>query len=88
MIHTDHQTWWFPNTFHLYHMQMKKLTLLALFMCFGFGAFAQVVIGLLVSPTITGNRFIAEDMYNFEKENNNLRLGVGVVADYFFAVLF
>ncbi len=64
---------------------MKKLTLLALFMCFGFGAFAQVEIGLLVSPTITGNRFIAEDKYNFEKENNNLRLGVGVIADYFFA---
>ncbi|MEJ8758541.1 porin family protein [Pontibacter sp. H259] len=64
---------------------MKKLTLLALFLCFGLSAFAQVEIGLMVSPTISGNRFVAEDKYNFEKENNNLRLGVGVIADYFFA---
>jgi len=64
---------------------MKKLTFLFLFLCFGYGAAAQVEIGLMVSPTVSGNRFIAEDRYNFEKENNNLRLGVGVVADYFFA---
>lgn len=64
---------------------MKKLTLLLLFLCLGFGAFAQVEIGLMISPTIAGNRFVAEDKYNFEKENSNLRLGVGVIADYFFA---
>ncbi|WP_255481320.1 porin family protein [Pontibacter sp. Tf4] len=64
---------------------MKKLTFLLLFLCFGYGAAAQVEIGLMVSPTISGNRFVAEDKYNFEKENNNLRLGVGVIADYFFA---
>ena len=64
---------------------MKKLTLLMLFLVAGFSAMAQVEIGLMVSPTITGNRFIAEDRYNFEKENSSLRLGVGVVADYFFA---
>ncbi|MFD1186749.1 porin family protein [Pontibacter rugosus] len=46
---------------------------------------AQIEIGLQVSPTISGNRFIAEDRYNFEKESNSLRLGVGVIADYFFA---
>lgn len=56
-----------------------------LFLVAGFSAMAQVEIGLMVSPTITGNRFIAEDRYNFEKENSSLRLGVGVVADYFFA---
>lgn len=66
-------------------MQMKKLTLLLLFMCVGFAALAQVEIGLQVSPTIAANRFVAEDKYNFEKESNNLRLGVGVIADYFFA---
>ncbi|GAB3822948.1 hypothetical protein GCM10028895_28740 [Pontibacter rugosus] len=44
---------------------------------------AQIEIGLQVSPTISGNRFIAEDRYNFEKESNSLRLGVGVIADYF-----
>jgi hypothetical protein len=64
---------------------MKKLTLLITFLCFGFAASAQIEIGLLVSPTISGNRFIAEDKYNMEKESSNLRLGVGVVADYFFA---
>jgi len=56
-----------------------------LFLVAGFSAMAQVEIGLMVSPTITGNRFIAEDRYNFEKDNSNLRLGVGVIADYFFA---
>ncbi|WP_266203177.1 porin family protein [Pontibacter kalidii] len=64
---------------------MKKFTLLMLFMCAGFTAMAQVEIGLQLSPTISGNRFVAEDRYNFEKESNNLRLGVGVVVDYFFA---
>ncbi|MBR0572281.1 PorT family protein [Microvirga sp. STS03] len=64
---------------------MKKLTLLLLLLGFGYGASAQIEIGLMVSPTISSNRFIAEDKYNFEKENNNLRLGVGVIADYFFA---
>jgi len=46
---------------------------------------AQVEIGLQLSPTISGNRFVAEDRYGFEKESNKLRLGVGVVVDYFFA---
>lgn len=64
---------------------MKKLTLLMLFFVAGFSAMAQVEIGLMVSPTIAGNRFIAEDRYNFEKESSNLQLGVGVIADYFFA---
>ncbi|RDV14081.1 PorT family protein [Pontibacter diazotrophicus] len=64
---------------------MKKLTLLMLFFIAGFSAMAQIEIGLQVSPTIAGNRFIAEDRYNFEKESNSLRLGVGVIADYFFA---
>ena len=56
-----------------------------LFLVAGFSAMAQVEIGLMLSPTITGNRFIAEDRYNFEKESSSLRLGVGVVADYFFS---
>ncbi|MCC9136447.1 porin family protein [Pontibacter silvestris] len=64
---------------------MKKLTLLMLFLGFGFTAMAQIEIGLQISPTITGNRFIAENRYNFDNESNTLRLGVGVIADYFFA---
>lgn len=64
---------------------MKKLTLLMLFLCAGFTSMAQIEIGLQVSPTISSNRFVAEDRHGFEKESNNLRLGVGVIADYFFA---
>ncbi len=56
-----------------------------LFLCAWFTSMAQVEIGLQLSPTISGNRFVAEDRYNFEKESNKLRLGVGVVVDYFFA---
>lgn len=66
-------------------MFMKKIALLMLFLCAGFTSMAQIEIGLQVSPTISGNRFVAEDRYHFEKESNNLRLGVGVIADYFFA---
>ncbi|WP_299826108.1 outer membrane beta-barrel protein [uncultured Pontibacter sp.] len=46
---------------------------------------AQVEIGLMISPTISSPRFIAEDKYNFKNEGGKLGLGVGVVADYFFA---
>ncbi|QCR24349.1 porin family protein [Pontibacter sp. SGAir0037] len=64
---------------------MKKVTFLLLFLCLGFSAMAQVEIGLQVSPTIAGNRFIADNKYNFKETNNNLHIGVGVVVDYFFA---
>ena len=64
---------------------MKKITLLMLFLLAGFSSMAQIEIGLQLSPTVSGNRFIAEDRYNFEQESSKLRLGVGVVADYFFA---
>ncbi|WP_439880455.1 porin family protein [Pontibacter sp. MBLB2868] len=64
---------------------MKKLAILLLFLLSGYASMAQIEIGLMLSPTISSNRFIAEDKYNFEKESSKLRLGVGVVADYFFA---
>jgi hypothetical protein len=64
---------------------MKKITLLLLFLVTGFTSMAQVEIGLMVSPTISSPRFIAEDKYNFKNEGGKLGLGVGVVADYFFA---
>ncbi|MFT2009228.1 outer membrane beta-barrel protein [Pontibacter sp. 13R65] len=63
---------------------MKKLSLLLMFLCFGLSASAQIEIGVQISPNIAGNRFIAEDHYNF-RNSNNLKIGVGVVADYFFA---
>lgn len=64
---------------------MRKLTLLSLFLLLGFGAMAQIEIGLQVSPTIAGNRFISDSKYGFERTNSNMHIGVGVIADYFFA---
>ena len=64
---------------------MKKLTLLFLFLCMGYTASAQIEIGLLVSPSVTSNRFIAEDRHGFKQESAGLGLGLGIVADYFFA---
>ncbi|MBD1398546.1 PorT family protein [Pontibacter sp. JH31] len=66
-------------------MQFKKLTFLLLFLGFSTAAMAQMEIGIQFSPTISGNRFIAEDRHEFEKSSNTLRLGVGVVGDYFFS---
>ena len=66
-------------------MLMKKITLLVLFLLAGFTSMAQVEIGLMVSPTISSPRFIAEDKYNFKNEGSKLGMGVGVIADYFFA---
>lgn len=66
-------------------MLMKKITLLLLFLFAGFTSMAQVEIGLMVSPTISSPRFIAEDKYNFKNEGGKLGLGVGVIADYFFS---
>ncbi|WP_018479900.1 porin family protein [Pontibacter roseus] len=66
-------------------MQLKKLTLLVLFLCIASSAMAQLEIGVQFSPTISGNRFIAEDRYDFKKSNSTLRLGVGVIGDYFFS---
>ena len=63
---------------------MKKLSLVLMFLCFGLSASAQMEIGVQLSPNIAGNRFIAEDAYNF-RNSNNLRFGVGVIADYFFS---
>ncbi|WP_114781994.1 porin family protein [Botryobacter ruber] len=65
-------------------MQTKKLLLLMFFFCLGFSSMAQVEIGFQVSPGVSGNRFIADDKYNFTN-SNNLRLGVGLIADYFFS---
>jgi hypothetical protein len=66
-------------------MQFKKLAFLLLFLGFTSTAMAQMEIGIQFSPTIASNRFIAEDRHGFEKTNNALRLGVGVVGDYFFS---
>lgn len=64
---------------------MKKLTLLFLLLCLGFTASAQIEIGIQVSPSVTSNRFIAADRHGFKQESAGLRLGIGVIADYFFA---
>lgn len=64
---------------------MKKLTLLFLFLCLGYTASAQIEIGIQVSPSVTSNRFIAVDRHGFKQESAGLGIGIGIVADYFFA---
>lgn len=64
---------------------MKKPILLFLFICLAFTASAQIEIGVKLSPSITSTRFIAEDRHGFKQESAGLRLGAGIIADYFFA---
>ena len=64
---------------------MKKLTLVLLLLCLGYTASAQIEIGIQVSPSVTSNRFIAVEKHGFKQESAGLRLGIGLVADYFFA---
>jgi hypothetical protein len=64
---------------------MKKYIILIIFVLSGYASLAQIEIGLMLSPTISSNRFIADEKYNFKKESSKLRLGIGVIGDYFFA---
>ncbi|WP_153042639.1 porin family protein [Rufibacter ruber] len=45
---------------------------------------AQVEIGVKFAPSITSNRTLAQDKYNFEGDGVGGGFGVGVMADYFF----
>jgi hypothetical protein len=63
---------------------MKKIYLALLLSFFTTAAFAQVEIGIKISPSIAGNRIIAEQRHNFESTGARARFGVGLVLDYFF----
>lgn len=45
--------------------------------------FAQIEIGIKVSPSIANNRVIAEQRHGFDNTKARARFGVGVVVDYF-----
>ncbi len=66
---------------------MKKISFLAVFVFGIFTAQAQntgLEIGLKVSPAITGQRVIAPPGFGITKGGAKTRIGVGIVADYFF----
>lgn len=68
---------------------MKKFTLLAALVFGIFSTYNSVQaqgleIGIKVSPAITGQRIIAPSGHGIVKEGAKARIGVGIVADYFF----
>lgn len=63
---------------------MKKISLAALLSLLLSTAFAQIEIGLKISPSLAGNRVVAEQRHNMETTNARPRIGFGVVVDYFF----
>jgi hypothetical protein len=63
---------------------MKKISLAALLTFFASAAFAQIEIGLKLSPSLAGNRVVAEQRHNMESTSARARIGFGVLVDYFF----
>jgi hypothetical protein len=63
---------------------MLRITLATLLSFFVSTAFAQIEIGLKVSPSLAGNRVAAEQRHNMESTNARARIGFGVLVDYFF----
>lgn len=63
---------------------MKKLLLTLAALAIAPAAFAQVEIGLKVSPAISFLRTSSPSITNFQSENSKLSFGGGVFVDYFF----
>ena len=63
---------------------MKKLLLTLLALAGSSAAFAQVEIGLKLSPSITSLRTDAPSANQFQNGDSKLSLGGGLVVDYFF----
>lgn len=63
---------------------MKKLTLVALLLVLTSTAFAQLEMGIKITPAIASNRVIAPKDLGFEKEGGQFRFGFGVIGDYYF----
>jgi len=64
---------------------MKKVFFFAAFFLMTSVAFAQWEIGLKITPSISGNRVVAPDEFNFKSLNAKTHFGGGVIADYFFS---
>ncbi len=63
---------------------MKKLLLTLLALAGSSAAFAQVEIGLKLSPSVTSLRTDAPSASQFENGDSKLSLGGGLLVDYFF----
>lgn len=62
---------------------MRKITLAVFLFLLTSSVFAQIEIGIKVSPSIANNRVIAEQRHGFDNTQARARFGVGVVVDYF-----
>lgn len=63
---------------------MKKNYLAVLFFLITSSAFAQVEIGLKISPSIASTRVVAPNQFNFKSLNTKTHFGGGVIIDNFF----
>jgi len=64
---------------------MKRIFFFAAFFLMTSAAFAQWEIGLKLTPSISSNRVVAPDAFNFKALNAKTHFGGGVIADYFFS---
>ena len=64
---------------------MKKILLSAGFLCLSFGAFAQLEIGLKITPNMAWNRVETTNDVEVETDGSRAHLSGGIVADYFFS---
>ena len=63
---------------------MKNFSLAALFFLITSSAFAQIEIGIKLSPSIATTRVVAPDQFNFRSLNAKTHFGGGVILDYYF----
>ncbi|QKG55356.1 PorT family protein [Hymenobacter sp. BRD128] len=74
----------FHRTKHYLHHCMKKLFLTLAALAVAPAAFAQVEIGLKVSPSISYLRTSSPSSTSFQSESSKFSFGGGVFLDYFF----
>ena len=64
---------------------MKKILLSAGLLCLSFGAFAQLEIGLKVTPNMAWHRVETTNDVELDADGSRAHLSGGIVADYFFS---
>lgn len=63
---------------------MKRISLAVIFFLLTSAAFAQIEIGIKLTPSIATNRVVAPKEFGFKALNAKTHFGGGVIADYFF----